>query len=78
VKHLASRPGTPAGRPSRWLGAEATAAVRTSIINAAWSGQRQIPRVVEQFNVQEMVEQKVLDSPPSAWSESSGASRSAS
>jgi uncharacterized membrane protein YheB (UPF0754 family) len=51
----------PIGRPSRWLGAETTVAVRTTIIRAAWEWtQRQIPRVVEQFNVQEMVEQKVL------------------
>ena len=51
----------PLGRPARLLGAETTTAVRASIINAAWEWtQRQIPRVVEQFNVQEMVEQKVL------------------
>jgi len=51
----------PLGRPSTWLGPEATANVRTSILNAAWGWtERQVPGVVAQFKVQEMVEQKVL------------------
>jgi uncharacterized membrane protein YheB (UPF0754 family) len=51
----------PLGRPSAWLGAELTARTRETILNAAWSWtERQVPRVVAQFNVQEMVEQKVL------------------
>ncbi|HEX5004443.1 MAG TPA: DUF445 family protein [Gemmatimonadales bacterium] len=51
----------PLGRPSAWLGPEATARVRTSILNAAWGWtERQVPKVVAEFNVQQMVEQKVL------------------
>jgi len=51
----------PLGRPSTWLGEEATRSVRTGILNAAWGWtERQVPRIVAQFNVQEMVEQKVL------------------
>jgi uncharacterized membrane protein YheB (UPF0754 family) len=51
----------PLGRPSSWLGAEVTARVREAILNAAWGWtERQVPRVVAQFNVQEMVEQKVM------------------
>jgi len=51
----------PIGRPSAWLGAETTAKIRQSILNAAWDWtERQVPQVVAQFKVQEMVEQKVL------------------
>lgn len=51
----------PLGRPADWLGAEATARIRASILDAAWGWtEQQVPRVVAQFNVQEMVEQKVL------------------
>jgi hypothetical protein len=51
----------PIGRPSAWLGAETTARIRTAILNAAWGWtERQVPGVVAQFNVQDMVEQKVL------------------
>jgi uncharacterized membrane protein YheB (UPF0754 family) len=51
----------PIGRPSAWLGAETTAALREAISAAAWTWlQEQIPRVVEQIRVPEMVEQKVL------------------
>jgi len=51
----------PLGRPSAWLGPEVTAQTREAILNAAWGWtERQVPRVVAQFNVQEMVEQKVL------------------
>jgi len=51
----------PLGRPSTWLGADATMRVREAILNAAWGWtERQVPRIVAQFNVQDMVEQKVL------------------
>ena len=51
----------PIGRPSAWLGAETTAAIREALTAAAWTMlQEQIPRVVEQIRVPEMVEQKVL------------------
>ncbi|HUR95526.1 MAG TPA: DUF445 family protein [Gemmatimonadales bacterium] len=51
----------PIGRPAEWLGAEAAAALRTSVSSAAWQWvHEQIPRVVEQIRVPEMVEQKVL------------------
>ena len=51
----------PIGRPSAWLGPETTAALRAALSNAAWVWlQEQIPRVVEQIRVPEMVEQKVL------------------
>jgi uncharacterized membrane protein YheB (UPF0754 family) len=51
----------PIGRPSAWLGAETTAALREALAAAAWSWmQEQIPRVVEQIRVPEMVEQRVL------------------
>lgn len=50
----------PIGRPSAWLGAEATARLRDGIIESAWGWvQGEIPRIVQQLNVQEMVEQKV-------------------
>jgi uncharacterized membrane protein YheB (UPF0754 family) len=51
----------PIGRPSGWLGTETTAALREALSAAAWTWlQEQIPRVVEQIRVPEMVEQKVL------------------
>jgi uncharacterized membrane protein YheB (UPF0754 family) len=51
----------PLGRPSAWLGAETTAALREALSTAAWAWlQEQIPRAVEQIRVPEMVEQKVL------------------
>jgi uncharacterized membrane protein YheB (UPF0754 family) len=51
----------PIGRPSAWLGGETTAALREALSAAAWTWlQEQIPRVVEQIRVPEMVEQKVL------------------
>jgi uncharacterized membrane protein YheB (UPF0754 family) len=51
----------PIGRPSAWLGPETTAALRAALSDAAWVWlQEQIPRVVEQIRVPEMVEQKVL------------------
>ncbi len=51
----------PLGRPSAWLGSDATRQVREAILNAAWGWtERQVPQIVAQFNVQAMVEQKVL------------------
>jgi uncharacterized membrane-anchored protein YjiN (DUF445 family) len=51
----------PVGRPADWLGAETPAALRGGVSAAAWGWlQEQIPRVVEQIRVPEMVEQKVL------------------
>ena len=51
----------PIGRPSAWLGPEATNRIRQAILDAAWGWtERQVPSVVAHFNVQDMVEQKVL------------------
>jgi uncharacterized membrane protein YheB (UPF0754 family) len=51
----------PIGRPAAWLGAETTGALRASLSGVAWTWlQEQIPRVVDQIRVPEMVEQKVL------------------
>jgi uncharacterized membrane protein YheB (UPF0754 family) len=56
--HLLDRP---IGRSAGWVGPEMTAKVEEAVTDAAWGWvQRQIPTVVEQFKVQEMVEQKVL------------------
>ncbi len=56
--HLLDRP---IGRPAGWMGPEMTAKIEEAVTTAAWGWvQRQIPAVVEQFKVQEMVEQKVL------------------
>ena len=51
----------PIGRPADWLGEETTAALRRGLSEAAWAWvHQQIPLVVEQIRVPEMVEQKVL------------------
>ncbi len=51
----------PIGRPADWLGTETATAIRASLAEAAWGWvQTQIPRIVEQIRVQEMVEQRVL------------------
>jgi uncharacterized membrane-anchored protein YjiN (DUF445 family) len=51
----------PLGRPATWLGTDTTDAMRRGISGAAWGWTRQqVPRIVEQFSVQEMVEKKVL------------------
>jgi uncharacterized membrane protein YheB (UPF0754 family) len=51
----------PIGRPAAWLGAETTASLRQAASDAAWRGlQTQVPLVVAQLGVREMVEQKVL------------------
>jgi uncharacterized membrane protein YheB (UPF0754 family) len=62
VAHVASvLLARPVGRPSAWLGADTTAALREALSATAWLWlQEQIPRVVEQIRVPEMVEQKVL------------------
>ncbi len=58
VSNLLARP---VGRPADWLGAETTASLNDGVATAAWGWtKQQVPRIVEQFNVQEMVEQKVL------------------
>ena len=51
----------PIGRPAAWLGADTAAAICQGVTTAAWDWtQEQIPRVVAQLQVPEMVEQKVL------------------
>lgn len=51
----------PLGRPANWLGADTTESLKNGVASAAWGWtQQQVPRIVEQFNVQDMVEQKVL------------------
>ena len=51
----------PIGRPAAWLGPDAAATIREGVSAGAWTWmQEQIPRVVEQIRVPEMVEQKVL------------------
>lgn len=51
----------PLGRPAGWLGEERSARVKNDLVEAAWGWvQSQVPMVVGQFQVQEMVEQKVL------------------
>jgi uncharacterized membrane protein YheB (UPF0754 family) len=62
VTHVAGRLlARPIGRPADWLGVETTAALRAAATTTAWQWvQDQIPRVVAQIRVPEMVEQKVL------------------
>ncbi len=51
----------PIGRPGRWLPPDASARLATVISPALWEWLiAQLPRVVEQLNVQDMVERKVL------------------
>ena len=58
VEHMMARP---IGRPAEWLGEEATRALRAGLSDAAWAWvHEQIPLVVGQIRVPEMVEQKVL------------------
>jgi uncharacterized membrane protein YheB (UPF0754 family) len=50
----------PLGRPSAWLGEESVARLRENVASASWVWvQREIPRIVQQLDVQAMVEQKV-------------------
>ena len=57
AERLLSRP---IGRPARWLGDDSTSRIRAGITSSAWGWvQGEVPRIVQQLNVQEMVEQKV-------------------
>jgi uncharacterized membrane protein YheB (UPF0754 family) len=54
----------PIGRPAEWLGPDMTATLRQGMIDEAWTWvQAQIPRLVQQIRVQEIIEQKVNDLP---------------
>jgi uncharacterized membrane protein YheB (UPF0754 family) len=54
----------PIGRPAEWLGPETTAQLRRAVIEAAWEWvQSQIPRIVQQIRVEEIIEQKVNELP---------------
>ncbi len=54
----------PIGRPAEWIGPEMTASLRSGVIDEAWRWvQAQIPRLVQQIRVQEIIEQKVNDLP---------------
>lgn len=54
----------PIGRPADWLGPEMRATLREGMIEEAWKWvQAQIPRLVQQIRVQEIIEQKVNDLP---------------
>ncbi len=51
----------PIGRPSSWLGAEATAQVRRTAHDRAWAWvEGQVPQLVARLSIQGMVEEKVL------------------
>ena len=51
----------PIGRPAEWLEEETVARLRRGLSDAAWDWvHRQIPLVVDQLRVEEMVEEKVL------------------
>lgn len=51
----------PIGRPARWVGDEGAAQLKQGVVDAAWGWvEGEVPRVVQQLDVQEMVEQKVL------------------
>jgi uncharacterized membrane protein YheB (UPF0754 family) len=57
VERLLSRP---VGRPARWLADGTSEKLRDGIARAAWDWvQGEIPRIVQQLDVQDMVEQKV-------------------
>jgi uncharacterized membrane protein YheB (UPF0754 family) len=57
IERLLSRP---VGRPARWLSDDTSQKLRDGISRASWGWiQGEIPRIVQQLNVQEMVEQKV-------------------
>ena len=50
----------PVGRPAAWLGPDASTTLREAVAEAAWQAvHQQVPRVVEQLHIQEMVEQRV-------------------
>lgn len=51
----------PLGRPADWISPAGIAGLRTAVINASWDWvQRQIPIVVGQIKVEEMVEEKIM------------------
>lgn len=51
----------PIGKPARWFGDEGAAQLKRGVVDAAWGWvEGEVPRVVQQLDVQEMVEQKVL------------------
>ncbi|MBA2626428.1 MAG: DUF445 family protein, partial [Gemmatimonadales bacterium] len=50
----------PIGRPAEWIGPEMTASLRQGVIDEAWTWvQAQIPRLVQQIQVREIIEEKV-------------------
>ena len=50
----------PIGRPAAWLGADATATLRREMSRVSWAWiETQIPLVVQQIRVEEIIEQKV-------------------
>ncbi len=54
----------PLGRPAEWIGPEMTLSLRQGVIDEAWTWvQAQIPRLVQQIQVREIIEQKVNDLP---------------
>ncbi len=54
----------PLGRPADWIGPEMTESLRAGVIEQAWRWvQAQIPRLVQQIRVQEIIEQKVNELP---------------
>lgn len=54
----------PIGRPAEWIGPQMTASLREGLVEEAWKWvQAQIPRLVQQIRVQEIIEQKVNDLP---------------
>jgi uncharacterized membrane protein YheB (UPF0754 family) len=54
----------PMGRPAEWLGENTTAQLRSAVTQAAWAWvQTQIPRIVQQIQVEQIIEQKVNDLP---------------
>jgi uncharacterized membrane protein YheB (UPF0754 family) len=54
----------PIGRPAEWIGPQMTTTLREGLVEEAWKWvQAQIPRLVQQIRVQEIIEQKVNDLP---------------
>ena len=62
VGHVAERlMARPIGRPADWLGPDAAGRFQSAVAESSWSWvQGEIPRIVQQLRVEEMVEQKVL------------------
>ena len=51
----------PIGRPADWVGEEITGAMRRDLTDAAWRWvEAQIPRIVREIRVEEMIEQKIF------------------